>query len=94
MSTEPPVAKYLYTLTIRGNSLDEIEREILTQTRGGFLLDSDHYTRDEFNRTDGRCTAVLEHANPDMTPERYDADLEAWWQERKAERATREGRAK
>ena len=39
MST-PPVPRYRLTLTITGNTLDEIERELVVQTRGGFLLDS------------------------------------------------------
>lgn len=37
---EPPIARYRLTLTIKGNTLDEIERELVVQTRGGFLLDS------------------------------------------------------
>lgn len=36
----PPVPRYRLTLTITGNTLDEIERELVVQTRGGFLLDS------------------------------------------------------
>ena len=38
MST-PPVPRYRLTLTITGNTLDEIEHELVVQTRGGFLLD-------------------------------------------------------
>jgi hypothetical protein len=82
MSAEPPVAKYRYTLVVTGNSHDEIEAEILTQTRGGYLLDSDYGTRDEFRVWGGRRTSRLEHTNPDMTPERYEAELDTWWQAR------------
>jgi hypothetical protein len=28
----------------------------------------------------------MEHRNPDMTPERYAAELDAWWKAHKAER--------
>lgn len=80
---EPPVAKYRYTLVVTGNSHDEILDEILMQTRGGYLLDSDHYKRDEFRVYGGNKTTTLEHANPEMTTERYKADLETWWQNRK-----------
>lgn len=34
----PPVPRYRLTLTITGNTLDEIERELVVQTRGGFHL--------------------------------------------------------
>ena len=83
---EPPIARYRLTLTIKGNTLDEIESELVTQTRGGFLLDSDYGKRDSWNSTDGTTTSVMEHHNPDMTPERYAAELDAWWTARNAER--------
>jgi hypothetical protein len=83
---EPPVARYRLTLTIKGNTLDEIEDALIVQTRGGFLLDSDYGKRDSWNSTDGTTTSVMEHLNPDMTPERYAAELHAWWTARKAER--------
>ena len=88
MSAEPPVAKYRYTLVIEGNSHEEITRELLYQTRGGYLLDSDYEKRDTFHVIGGRKTSRLEHTNPDMTPERYDAELDEWWQARKAEHLT------
>ena len=84
--TEPPIARYRLTLTIKGNTLDEIEDALIVQTRGGFLLDSDYGKRDSWNSTDGTTTSVMEHLNPDMTPERYSAELDAWWTARKAER--------
>ena len=31
-------------------------------------------------------TRVMECVNPDMTPERYRAELDTWWESRKAER--------
>jgi hypothetical protein len=83
---EPPVAKYRYTLTLTGNSHDEIEHELLVMTRGGYLLDSDHYERDAFSVVGGRKTSVLVCTNPDQTPEAYDAALSEWWEARKAAR--------
>ena len=85
--TEPPIAKYQYTLTITGNSHDEIERELLVMTRGGYLLDSEYYSRDAFKVYSGTSTRTLEHASPDMTPEKYKAQLDAWWEQCKAERS-------
>jgi hypothetical protein len=82
----PPRTKYELTLVIHGNSHEEIERELLGMTRGGYLLDSEYGSRDEFHVTGSRRTSVLKHTNPDMTPERYDADLDTWWQRRKTAR--------
>ena len=83
--TEPPTAKYKFTVEITGNSHDEIEREIHSLGNGGYLLDSDGYKRDSFHVLGGRITTQLVHENPEMTPERYERELEAWWQQRKAE---------
>lgn len=87
--SEPPVAKYRYTLVVKGNSHEEIERELLVATQGGYLLDSDYHQRDEFRCTDGRTSSALEHTNPDMTPERYAEELDAWFQARRAARRDR-----
>lgn len=83
---QPPIPRYRLTLTIRGNTLDEIEHELIVQTRGGFLLDSDRYTRDAWDSTDGRVHSVMEHRNPEMTPEQYAAELTAWADARRAAR--------
>ena len=82
--TDPPIARYRLTLTITGNTLDEVETELLVQTRGGLLLDSDYYKRDAWTVHGGRVTSRMEHANPEMTPERYKAELDEWWRARKA----------
>jgi len=82
---EPPVARYRLTLTIRGNTLDEIEDELRTQIHGGFLLDSDYGKRDSWDSTGGRLRSVMEHRNPQMTPERYAEELNAWCNERREE---------
>lgn len=68
----PPVPRYRLTLTITGNTLDEIERELVVQTRGGFLLDS-------VPKYDAELAAWYVAAW-------YDAELAAWWAGRKAER--------
>lgn len=44
-----------------------MEPELIVQTRGGFLLDSNYGKRDSWNSTDGTAR-VMEHRNPDMTP--------------------------
>ena len=88
MSTDPkpPVARYELTLTITGNTLDEVERELLIQTRGGFLMNSDYGKRNEWRVYGGRCTSRMEEVNPDMTPERYEAELKAWSEARRIAR--------
>lgn len=81
----PPVAKYKLTVTIRGNTHAEIVDELLTMTNGGYLLASDYETRDSFDSWGGRDHMVLEHTNPDQTPERYREELKAWsdWEARR-----------
>ena len=76
--TTPPAAKYKYTLTIKGNSHQEIQDELLTAVNGGYLLDSDYETRDSFDVIGGSTRSVLEHTNPDMTPELYFEALKKW----------------
>lgn len=75
----PPKAKYRYTLEITGNSHEDIERELVIATRGGYLIDSDYYKRDEFKVYGGTKTSTLEHVNPTQTAENYAAELDAWW---------------
>jgi hypothetical protein len=87
MSAEtPPVTKYELTIVLHGNSHDELVSELLSMTRGGYLLDSGYYKRDELHVVGGNGTRVLRHTNPEMTPERYAAELDAWWTARKAAR--------
>lgn len=83
---EPPTTKYELTIVLHGNSHDELVNELLGMTRGGYLLDSDYYKRDAFHTVGGRSTRILEHTNPEMTPDRYDAELDAWWNARKEAR--------
>lgn len=86
---EPPKAKYTYTLTVTGNSHDEIERELLVMTRGGYLLDSQYHERDEFTVYGGTSTRRLEHTNPGQTAEGYRRELDEWSEARKAARRER-----
>lgn len=88
-SDMPPVPRYRLTLVIDGNTLDEVEDELLVQTRGGFLLDSDYCKRDSWEVTGGRVTSRMEHRNPDMTPERYESELSEWFERRKQARNER-----
>lgn len=82
----PPVTKYKFTAVIRGNTHAEIVNELVTMTRGGYLLASDYEQRDEFESWGGREHMKLEHTNPEQTPEKYAAELDAWFDERKATR--------
>ncbi len=77
---DPPQAKYRYTLVITGNSHDEIVHELLMQTRGGYLIDSDYEQRDQFKVYGGRKTSTLEHVNPEQTPENYERELHEWYE--------------
>ena len=79
----PPVPRYTLTVEITGNTHAEIENELLMLTRGGYLGDSDYLTRDEWKVIGGRSTRRMEHTNPDMTPERYNDELSAWWSRRR-----------
>lgn len=88
-----PVTKYLLTVTIRGNTHEEIVDELLSMTRGGYLLASDYYKRDAFDSTGGRDHMVLQHTNPDMTPERYREELSAWFDGLKTQRSNPSGGA-
>lgn len=88
----PPAAKYRLTVEISANSHDEIERELDYYVRGGYLLDSDYHKRDTFAVVGGKGIRRLECANPDMTPERYEAELSAWWEHRKVQRKEGAGR--
>lgn len=83
---EPPVTKYRLTVVILGNTHQEIERELLKMVNGGYLLASGYNKHDTFDSTGSRDHMVLEHTNPEMTPERYASDLETWWLASKAER--------
>lgn len=89
MSDTPPVARYRLHLTIDGNTLDEIESELTYQANGGFLLDSDHGKRDSWHVIGGRVASRMEHLRPDMTPERFKAELAEWWDARRAAKADR-----
>ena len=83
---EPPTARYRLTLTITGNTHEEIEHELQVQSRGSYLNDSEGYQRDEWTVYGGTYTSRMEHLNPGMTPERYAAELDEWWAARKQAR--------
>lgn len=65
-------------LEVRGNTHQEVVDELRMQVNGGYLMDSDYYKRDSFRVIGGRCTATLEHTNPDQTPENFAEELDAW----------------
>lgn len=80
---EPPVAKYKLTLTVYGNSHAEILSELDNQVQGGYLIISEDEQRDQWRVCGDRYMSVMEHTNPDQTPERYEAELDDWFQTRK-----------
>ena len=84
--TEPPIAKYRYTLTITGNTLEEVERELVDQVNGGFLMNSHYYQRVVWHVVGVLITSRMEHLNPTQTPENYARELGEWWEARKATR--------
>ena len=84
--TEPPTPRYRLTLTITGNTLEEVERELVVQVNGGFLMNSHYYQRDEWHVGGGLITSRMEHLNPTQTPENYARELGEWWEARKAAR--------
>ena len=82
----PPNPRYRLTLTIEGNTLDEVEDEVSAYALSGFLVDSEGGRRDAWDVTRPRCKSLMTVADPDMTPGRYAAELDAWFTERKATR--------
>lgn len=80
---QPPTAKYRYTLQITGNTLDEIERELLMRSNE---FGYETARRDEFAMVGGTYTQTLVVADGTQTPEKYATDLEAWMDARKAQR--------
>ena len=80
MTIEPPVARYRLTLTIDGNSFDEIDDELRILANGSTHEDSlfTGRARHEWDIYGPRVKRHMEHRNPDMTPEKYDGELKAW----------------
>ena len=82
----PPNPRYRLTLTIEGNTLDEVEDAVNAYARCGFLVDSEGGRRDAWDVARPPCDSLMAVVDPDMTPERYFAELDAWFKERKATR--------
>ena len=61
---EPPVAKYKLTLTVYGNSHQEVQEELLSQVQGGYLIISEDEQRDRWRVCGDRYMSVMEHTNP------------------------------
>lgn len=83
---EPPATKFRFTVVIDANSHEEIERELNQLANGGYLRDSQGYSRDSFHCVGGRAGRRLEHVSPDTTPATFERDLAEWWEARKADR--------
>lgn len=89
MTDQPPVPRYKLELTITGNTLDEIQGELEIMVNGEFDYDSDQGRLHEWNVIGGTTTRRMRHTNPDMTPERYAAELREWFDARRAARKDR-----
>ena len=87
MTGEPPAARYRLTLTIDGNSFDEIDGELRILANGSTHEDSlfTGQVRHEWDIYSPRVMRHMEHRNPDMTPEKYDDELRAWANSRRKE---------
>ena len=84
----PPVARYRLTLTIDGNSFDEID-DVLRVLANGSTHEDSLFTgqvRHEWDIYSPRVRRHMEHRNPDMTPEKYDDELIAWAESKRKER--------
>lgn len=88
----PPKTRYELKLRIHGNSHEELMSEVLSITRGGYLLATDHYQRDEVTSYGGSNTIELIHTNPGQTKEKYEEELETWFETTKARRRENERR--
>lgn len=78
--TRPPVPRFRLSVTIEANSHEEIETELGYIVSGGYLRDSNSHQRDNFIVASGKTWRRLDEVNPDMTPEKYDAELMEWWE--------------
>lgn len=89
MTGKPPVARYRLTLTIDGNSFDEIDNELRVLAGGSTYRDSLFFglERHEWSIYEPRVKKRMEHRNPDMTPEKYDDELTAWADSRRKKEA-------
>ena len=86
MTAGPPKARYRLSLQITANTLEELEQELDARAIHFAIENRGRHTRDEVGP---RHHLVLEHANPTMTPERYDVELRAWWAAQRPARANR-----
>ena len=81
-----PIPKYTVLVSLTGNTRDEINRLIHSLYMN---WDYEYGDRDEIDSTDGTTTILMQHTNPDQTPERYTEQLLAWRDERRSMEATR-----
>ena len=88
MTGKPPVARSRLTLTIDGNSFDEIDNELRVLANSSTYMDSlfTGQVRHEWTIYSPRVIRHMEHRNPDMTPEKYDDELIAWAESKRKER--------
>lgn len=80
--TDAPVSKYEATITIWANSHEELARQVNEMDLNWPFRVRD---RDEVDLVSSGGFAVrLRHTNPEQTPERYEAELKSWMDERRS----------
>lgn len=75
-----PIPKYQLVVSITGNSRQEISDRIRSLDVN---WDYEYGNRDTIESTDGTTRILMEHTNPEQTPEAYDAELSNWAQARR-----------
>lgn len=70
-----PIAKYQAVIAITGNSRKEISDRVRSLDVN---WDYNYGDRDTIDSTDGTTSILMEHTNPEQTPEAYDDELMAW----------------
>ncbi|WP_286697486.1 hypothetical protein [Dermacoccus sp. UBA1591] len=87
-TSRPPIPRYRLTLTIDGNTFDEIDDELRSLANASTYMDSlfTGQVRHEWAIYSPRVKRHMEHRNPDMTPEKYDYELKAWADRRRKEK--------
>lgn len=76
----PPVAKYTATIKISANNHGELLDRVRSLANNWWHHHAEYGKRDAVNSTDGTTNVKLEHTNPEQTPEKYTAELDAWWE--------------
>lgn len=78
-----PRAKYTLVVEMTANSHEELADMVHGLEVNWWHHYSQYGERDAFDSTDGRTSVLLDHTNPEQTPETYSAELSAWAERRR-----------